>query len=145
MGTEIITSDDILGKEAVDPDGSIIGVVTKVHIDNGDKKVVGITIDLGFTKPDLYMGIDQVRTFGKNAILLKTVPTAKFKGRTVLTSEGKRIGKVIDVVMNNSKIGEFKVSTSWFFGKKFRIKYSDVKEVGENIILKPSYAPEEKD
>ena len=45
---EITTSDDILGKEAIDPDGTILGIVTKLHIGKDDKKVTGITIDMGF-------------------------------------------------------------------------------------------------
>lgn len=143
MGTEIITSDDILGKEAIDNDGSILGVVTRVHIDNNDKKVIGITIDMGFTKSDLYVGIDNVKNFGKDAILLKTVPASKFKGVNVLTSEGKKIGRVVDISMKGSKIGEFKVSSSRFFGSKFGVRYSDIKHIGDSIILKPGFESQE--
>lgn len=141
---EIITSDDILGKEAIDPDGSVLGVVTKVHIDNHDRKVVGITIDMGFTKPDLYVGINNVRNFGEDAILLKTVPAPKFKGINVLTPEGKKIGKVVDIVMKNSHVEEFVVSKYSFVGKKILIKYSDIKEIGDSIILKEGYKTKDK-
>lgn len=141
---EIITSDDILGKEAIDPDGSVLGVVTKVHIDNHDRKVIGITIDMGFAKPDLYVGINNVRNFGEDAVLLKTVPAPKFKGINVLTSEGKKIGRVVDIVMKNSQVVEFVVSSSRFLGKKSNIKYSDIKEIGDSIILKEGYKAREK-
>ncbi|HJX50324.1 MAG TPA: PRC-barrel domain-containing protein [Candidatus Nanoarchaeia archaeon] len=141
---EIITSDDILGKEAIDPDGSILGVVTKVHIDNSDRKVIGITIDMGFAKPDLYVGINNVRNFGEDAVLLKTVPAPKFKGINVLTAEGKKLGKVMDIVMKNSHVEEFIISNFRFIGKKFPIKYSDIKEIGESIILKEGYKHREK-
>ena len=39
--TYIITSDDVLGKETIDPDGSVLGVVTKVHI---DKKTLNLKL-----------------------------------------------------------------------------------------------------
>ena len=141
---EIITSDDILGKEAIDPDGSVLGVVTKVHIDNHDRKVIGITIDMGFAKPDLYIGINNVRNFGEDAVLLKTVPAPKFKGINVLTPEGKKIGRVVDIVMKNSHVEEFVVSSSRFLGKKSNIKYSDIKEIGDSIILKEGYKAHDK-
>jgi len=141
---EIITSDDILGKEAIDPDGSVLGVVTKVHIDNHDRKVVGITIDMGFAKPDLYVGIKNIKNFGEDAVLLSKVPASKFKGLSVLTSEGKKIGRVADVVMKNSHVKEVIISSSRFLGKKSNIKYSDIKEIGDSIILKEGYKQREK-
>ncbi len=144
MGKEIITSDDILGKEAIDPEGSVLGVVAKVHIDNHDRKVIGVTIDMGFAKPDLYVGINNIKNFGEDAVLLKTVPAPKFKGISVLTSEGKKIGRVVDVIMKNSHVKEFVVSDSIFFGKKSNIKYSDIKEIGDSIILKEGYKAKEK-
>ena len=71
---DILTSDDILGKQALDPDGGILGTVIKLHISNKTKQMTGITIDLGFMRPDLYVGINYVKHFGIDAILLNKVP-----------------------------------------------------------------------
>ena len=95
----IITSDDILGKEAIDPDGSSLGVITKVHIDKKSNKVVGITIDMGFIKPDLFIGISYVKHFGIDAVFLKKVPAHKFHGLNVLSEGGELLGKVKKIVM----------------------------------------------
>jgi len=141
---EIITSDDILGKDAVDPDGSVLGGVTKVHVDRNKMKIVGITIDMGLMKPDLYVGISHVKSLGDDAILLKKVPAPKFKGLKVLTAEGKVLGRVIDMVIFNSTIKEFTVANRRILGKRLGIKYKDIKEVGDSIILKKDFKHKEK-
>lgn len=140
----VITSDEILGIEAVDPDGSVLGVVTKVHIERKTRKIVGITIDMGFLKPDLYLGINHVRDFGKDAVLLAKVPAPKFKGLKVLTAEGKVLGKVIDMALHNSTIKEISVANRRILGKQQWISYPNIKEIGDTIILKKDYKSSEK-
>lgn len=141
---EIITCDEILGKEAIDPDGSILGTVTKVHIDKKDRKMVGITIDMGIMRPDLYVGANNIKEFGEDAVLLNKVPVHKFKGLKVLTAEGKVLGNVIHMLMHNSKVKEFIITNRRFMGKQFGIHYLDIKEIGDSIILKKGYKFEEK-
>jgi len=136
---EIITSDEILGKEAIDPHGFILGVVTKVHIDKKDKKVIGITIDMGFMKPDLFIGINYVKQFGIDAVFLKKVPSPKFQGMDVLSEDGDILGKIKNIVMDKKNIKEFEISGKKLLDKKFNVKYSDIKEVGDNVILKKEY------
>lgn len=144
MSKAVITSDEILGKEAVDPDGSILGVVTKVHIDRKSRKVVGITIDMGFLKPDLYIGINHVRDFGKDAILLSKVPAPKFKGLKVLTAEGQVLGRVVDLVLRNSAVKEISIANRRILGKQLWVKAPHIKEVGDTIILKKGYKTKDK-
>ena len=134
----IITSDDILGKDAIDPEGTVLGTVTKVHIDKEKMCMTGITIDMGLLRPDLYVGVNHIKHIGAGAILLKKVPTQKFKGLTVLTEEGKVLGKVKDIVLDGKKVKEFIVKGQGFFQKGMPIKYIDIKEIGDKIILKAS-------
>ena len=132
----IITSDDILGKDAIDPDGSNLGTVIKVHIDSNKMCITGITIDMGILKPDLYVGVDHIKHIGIDAVILKKVPTQKFKGLTVLSEEGKIIGEVKDIVLEGKKVKELVVKGKGFFKKAIPIKYVDIKEIGDKIILK---------
>ena len=136
---KIITSDEVLGKEAVDADGSIIGVVTKIHINKETMKIVGISVDMGFMKPELFVGSNYIKHFGIDAVLLKKVPVDKYMGLRVITFEGKLIGKVKNIIMKRRKIKEFEISSTRIFGKGFVIKYSDIKEIGDQIILKEKY------
>lgn len=138
MARQTITSDDILGKDAVDPEGEILGVVMKLHVDKAMKKIVGITIDEGFMRPDLFIGIDYVRNFGIDAVFLNRVPAAKFKGLEVITSDGKHVGKVSDVRTLRHKVDEISVRAGdgILSKQKFVVRARDIAEIGEHVILK---------
>ena len=136
---QIITSDDILGKQTVDPEGSILGIITKVHIDKKTLKITGITIDMGLLKPDLFIGANYIKSFGVHAVLLKRVPHDKYKGLKVLTEGGELIGKVKKIIIDRKKVKEFEISGKKFLGGKYRLAYKDIKEIGDNIILKATH------
>lgn len=93
----MITSDDILGKEAIDPEGEFLGVVMKLHIDREHKTLTGITIDQGFMKPDLFVGLEHIKRFGLDAIFLNKIPFEKYKGIKVFTWDGILVGTVARV------------------------------------------------
>lgn len=132
----IITSDDILGKEAVDPEGQILGVVMKLHIDKQSKKMVGLTIDQGFMKPEMFIGLNHIKNFGVDTVFLNIVPVDKFKGLDVLTADGEIVGKVKTVNSKRHKVHELIVGKGI---KKFLIPASGIEEIGSSVILKKGY------
>lgn len=132
-----LTSDDILGKQAVDPDGTILGTVVKLHISNHDRQITGITIDTGFMKPDLYVGITHVRRFGVDAVLLNTPPMDKLKGLRVLTAEGKEVGVVKEVQKHRKNVKHIMVQPKGFNKQAFDVSSNQIKSMGGSIILKP--------
>ena len=91
---DIITSDDILGKEALDPDGEFIGIVMKLHIDRKKKELIGITVDQGFMKPDLFIGLDSIEKFGIDALFINRISFSKYEGCSVYTPSGNKAGNV---------------------------------------------------
>lgn len=134
---KIITSDDILGKEAIDPEGLTLGIVIKLHIDNNTKQISGITIDQGFMKPDLFVGIKYVKHFGIDAILLNKIPPDRFKGLQVLTFNGMKVGIVKEVKLKRTNIKDFIiVKKDVPFAQKYSIPASDVKEIGVSVVCK---------
>jgi sporulation protein YlmC with PRC-barrel domain len=136
----IITSDDILGKVAVDPDGEILGVVMKLHIGKAEKKLLGITIDQGFMKPDLFIGMYYIKNFGVDAVFLNRVPTDKFMGLDVMTADGKDVGKVKNVNAKNHRVQEIIISKKGVMpGKRFAISSSDIQRIGTSVVLKEGY------
>lgn len=137
---DIITTDDILGKDVVDPDGTNLGLITQVHMDRNEMCMTGITVDMGLLKPDLYIGVNNIKHIGPDAILLNKVPTEKFKGLTVLSEEGKIIGKVRDIILDGKNVKEFVVKGRGLFEKGMSIGYRDIKEIGDKIILKAERA-----
>ncbi len=142
---EIITSDDILGKEAVDPEGQILGIVMKLHIDKYSKIMVGITIDQGFMKPDLFIGMKYVKNFGIDTVFLNKVPAEKFKGLEVITSSGHLIGTVRKVNLKRNRIDEIVVAKTGISIKDYvlLIPASEIKEIGESVVLKKGFKPRE--
>ncbi|MBU0471698.1 MAG: hypothetical protein KKF89_03675 [Nanoarchaeota archaeon] len=137
---DLITSDDILGKQAVDPDGTILGIVVKLHISNESKKIIGLTVDMGFMKPDLFIGIDFVQHFGVDAVLLNRVPTSKFEGLKVLTFEGTEIGIVEEALIYRKHLKELIVSTKkgLFSKENITISASQISKIGGSVVLKKS-------
>jgi len=132
----IITSDDILGKEAVDPEGQILGVVMKLHIDKQSKKMVGLTIDQGFMKPELFIGLNYIKNFGVDTVFLNKVPVDKFKGMEVITADGEIVGKVKTVNAESYRVKELIVGKGI---KKFLIPASGIDKIGSSVILKKGY------
>jgi len=136
----IITSDDILGREAVDPEGEILGVVMKLHIDKESKKMIGITIDQGFMKPDMFIGMHYIKNFGVDAVFLNKVPTDKFRGLDVITSGGKMIGTVNKVNAKRHKVEEIIIAKPGRFSRQMAsIAASDIEEIGSSVVLKKGY------
>ncbi len=145
MKKEIITSDDILGKEAVDPEGSIIGTITKVHIDTSNLKVTGITVDMGLLKPDLFIGSNFIKKFGADSILLKKVPHHKYRGLRVLTEGGRLIGRVKHIIMDDGRVKNFVIKSQKILDGHYTIDYKDIKHIGESIILKKEHKLRKKE
>ncbi|MFP4524367.1 MAG: PRC-barrel domain-containing protein [Candidatus Woesearchaeota archaeon] len=132
-----ITSDDILGKKAVGPQGEILGVIVKLHIDQDSKDIQGITVDQGFFKPDLFMGVEHVKRFGIDAVLLTTTPYHLLKGLEVYDSDGNHYGTVEDVVVDEHKLSAIRVARKRGLKKvEEDISASRIKESGETVILR---------
>ncbi|MDA3856613.1 MAG: PRC-barrel domain-containing protein [Candidatus Woesearchaeota archaeon] len=141
MSRQITTSDEILGKDVVDPNGAILGIVTKIHIDMDAKELIGITIDQGLFRPDLFMGIDYVDRFAVGVVFLSKVPTDTYRGLKVLTNEGKTIGTVKSVVVSDSILSELVVVPKSVDISKHNISIpvSEIEEIGFSVILKKGF------
>jgi sporulation protein YlmC with PRC-barrel domain len=130
-----ITTDDILGKEVLASDGDIIGIVQKLHIDATTKTITGITIDEGFMKPDLFIGLQFIKQFGIDSLFLSIIPEQKFIGLRVYNNKGKLVGTITDIETgkNNAKIKKIKVK-SGFTTKDYSAK--EIKMIGSSVLLK---------
>lgn len=133
--TKYITTDDILGKEVIASNGEIIGVVQKLHVEATTKTITGITIDEGFMKPDLFIGLEFIKQFGIDSIFLSIVPKQKFIGLHVYDNRGKSIGIVVEIetARNSAKIKKMIVKQG--FAKK-EISAKDIKKIGSSVLLK---------
>lgn len=141
MNRQITTSDEILGKDVVDPNGAILGAMTKIHIDLDSKELIGITIDQGLFRPDLFVGIDFIDRFAVGVVFLNKVPTDTYKGLKVLTFEGKTIGVVNSVVVASGVLSELVVvpKSTQISKHNISIPVSDIEEIGFIVILKKGF------
>ena len=136
--SKVIISDEILGKDALDPEGGIVVVVVKVHIDEASMKITGITVDQGFMKPDVFVGSNYIKTFGVDTILLSKVPSTSYKGIQIITADGKIIGHVKDVVTEGAKVKELiGLSKNIAITKKkeFIVSNKQINEISSSVIL----------
>src|SRR3989344_1441321 len=146
-GTEInnaITSDEILGKDVIDNNGDFIGVVEKVFIDPQSLQFIGISIDKGFFKHGLSIGKSYIKKITKHALFLNIRVAHQIKNMIVYDKNGKKIGVVstIDLEGNKNKIKKIRIRREGIFAflrKELTVAADEIKNIGENIILKMSY------
>ena len=133
---DVITSDDPLGKDVVDPEGRFIGVVEKVLIDPKTLDLMGIDIDKGFFKKGHSLGKSYVSHVTPYAVFLSVQVAYELKGKLVFDKDGRELGAVVDVTLIGGKnnVREIIVKRG-FFGKKITIPHEYIKMKGENVIL----------
>ena len=132
---DIITSDEILGKEVVNSEGEIKGVVQKIHIDKRTKEIMGITVDEGFMKPDLFIGVENIKLFGLDAVFMNTASDMKFKGLKIIDNQGHIVGTVVDII-RSSKTGKIEEVTAKNKTSTYTIQAKEIKSINENVLLK---------
>jgi sporulation protein YlmC with PRC-barrel domain len=131
----IITSDDILGKDVFDTDGQILGVVQQLKIDKKKKLIVGILIDQGFMRPDLFIGLKHIRNFGIDSVFLSESPKPKIKGLEVYDSAGKKLGYIKNYEADDLNLKSILIKKH-LLSKTYRLKANTIKKIGFSVILK---------
>ncbi len=134
-----ITSDDILGKIALDTSGDELGIVTELHIDKENKTITGVTIDQGFMKPSLFIGINHILKFGIDSVMLNKVPYEKIKGLIVLDDKGEIFGYVDEVNVKKYKIDSIIVSKTKVSSKKYIVTGKDIDKISSDVLLKKGF------
>ncbi|MGV8130884.1 MAG: PRC-barrel domain-containing protein [Candidatus Pacearchaeota archaeon] len=137
--SKTLTSEDLLGKDVIDFDSTIIGVVEKVLIDPKTLDFVGISIDKGFLKKGITIGRNYIEEIKEHAVFLKIRVSYEVKGKKVFDSEGKIIGKVssLELYENMNKIVNLivKEDNLLFPSKEILISSRYIKTIGENVML----------
>ncbi len=138
--SKTLTSEDLLGKEVIDFDGTFIGVIEKVLIDPNEMEFVGISIDKGFLKKGLTVGRSYIDKITENAVFLRIRVSYEVKGKIVFDKEGEVVGKVagIELYENKNQIVSLIVRSNFLFGKPISIPAKYITEIGENVMLNVS-------
>jgi len=137
--SKTLTSEDLLGKDVIDFDGTIVGVVEKVLIDPKSLDFVGISIDKGFLKKGLTIGRSYIDEIKEHAVFLKIRVSYEFKGKIVFDSEGRVVGRVSSLELYDNMNGIVSLvvrkGNLIFQGKEILIPAKYVKNIGENVML----------
>ncbi len=138
--SKAITSEEILGKNVIDVDGGVIGVVEKVFIDPIYLNFAGISVDKGFIKKGVSIGNSYISKITKHAVFLNIRVAYEIKGMVVFDKDGKNLGTVysIDLYGSRNKIKNIHVRNNFIntiMKKELVIPYEKIKDIGENIIL----------
>jgi sporulation protein YlmC with PRC-barrel domain len=121
----------IKGKKVMAANGEIIGKVKDVAFDA--HKVQGIYVE------NMLIDMYYVDQFEEESIVLKINPVIKLKGKIVFDNDGKKIGRIIDVIRNSSEnLFSGVIVKKNFYSKKIRIPHEDMAVIDKNIILKKS-------
>ena len=140
--SKTVTSEDILGKEVIDFDGTFIGVVEKVLIDPSEMDFVGISVDKGFLRKGVTIGRTYIDKIGEYAVFLKIRVSYEVKGKIVFDKDGFVVGKVssLELYENKNEIVNLLVKPKMFIflGSELKIPSNYIREIGENVMLKVS-------
>lgn len=134
----------VLGKNILSNGGGIIGRVSEIRVDPDSLEIEGVLVKRSFFKKPLFIGRSYFSRLSHEAIILDIEPSILIKGRKVMVSNGKVIGKVVEVVTKgNSNDLQILVVRS-LFSRKFTIPPSAIKSLGKTIMLNPKYDAKKK-
>ncbi len=131
-----ITSDDILGKDVIDPAGEFLGIVEQVHIDPSNLDTLGVSIDKGIFKKGLVIGKQYIDRITSHAVFLNIRPAFNLRGMTVYDVEGARVGTVtqIGLVGHTNNLNEIVIKVG-FMKKPIHVPAEYVARVGHHVFL----------
>ena len=132
---EIILTDDILGKDVIDNTGKLLGIVIKIHIDRLKKNFIGITINKNSFGSDLFIGVRNISSFGKNIVFVKDLIFQSLISLKVLCENGKKIGFVYNIDMDKKNLSSIIIKKKFFSLKKIEIKKKNIKTIGDIIVV----------
>jgi len=128
--SETIDVSEIVGSKVLAKNGRRIGRVRAVHIHPTKLTVEGIWVG------NEYIGSDYVDSLTDEGVVLSITPLDKMIGLKVYNSNGKKVGKVVEIE-RSKKTNNFKsIAVSCGLLKDPMMVDRDfVKDIGHNIIL----------
>ncbi len=128
----------LIGARVLSADGLVVGRIREVRTDPKNMNLLGIVVYRGLFNDKLYIGKSYFEKISNDAAILNIDPFIFLKGKVVVTSDGKVIGKIKDIARSDYSNGiESIIVTSWF--KRYNIDADSIKLVGRSVILKVNY------
>ncbi len=129
----------LIGARVLSVDGLVVGRVREIRIDPKKMDLRGIFVSRGIFQPLLYIGVSYFNRASNDAVILNIDPFVLLKGKEVVTSDGKKIGRVKDVIRSDFSNNVKEIVVGKLFRNGFKIPYENVKLTGKSLILRVNY------
>ena len=126
----------VTGARVLTPNGTVVGRIKSIQTDENVLKVKGLVITRGISGKELYIGREYIRSFTSESCILNEEPALLLKGKSVISHEGERVGKVISVVRVDSTNKVRYLEVKRWFAEPLQIKPSHIASIGTSILLK---------
>jgi len=126
----------LLKVKVITKDGLVIGKVSHIRIHPKRMFIEGILVSRGFFRKPFYIGRSYINRFSYEAILLRITPSILFRGKKVVTSDGKVLGRVKEVIRKANRNDVENIVVSSILRKDTVISTSYIKYVGKSLFLK---------
>ncbi len=133
------SAQDMRGVSILSSRGVLLGKVAKVQIHLRSFKCMGIIAHLKLSGRLVYFGIDYIKTFSPQGVILSIEPAYLLLRRRVITADGKVLGRVKEVrrIGTTNQIKELVVKA--LFRAPRIIASEDISSLAQSIILKEQY------
>src|SRR3989344_9340263 len=134
----LIAIEKLIGKRVLSKNGLVVGRIKSIKI-NKNNKVEGVVVSPGLFRKKIYISSLYFDRLTSESIILSIDPSIFNRGKRVLNNDGNYLGKIKDVNRKENTNQVDSISVKRFLRKEIIIPGSQVKSVGQSIILKSTY------
>lgn len=125
-----------IGKKVISKSGERVGKVHDIRFSGS--KVEGIVVLKRISR--LFIDQEFIAGHSDEAVMLSIDPVTMMRGKQVFDADGKKLGKVSDVVRKgNSNVMSSIIIRKRLYSRGVRIPKEDIETAKKNIILKKVY------
>lgn len=128
----------IVGKRVISKSGDVVGRVMQLRIDPDKRTLEGVVVRRKLFRT-LYICMSYVTRITDKALMLAIDPAALFKGRAVVSSDGKKFGTVAMLERAGETNEVVRVIVRRHLYKKIAIPKESFSRFGTSLILKDTY------
>ena len=126
----------LIGQRVLTKRGFNIGRVSEMRINPKTCALEGVFISRGLFRKPVYIGTSYFDRISEKAIILKIEPSILLKGKNVISAEGKKLGRIREIMRKGDTNEIEEITVHSFFKGDTKIKPSEIATIGASDILK---------
>ncbi|MDO8508658.1 MAG: PRC-barrel domain-containing protein [Nanoarchaeota archaeon] len=128
----------LIGARVISSGGLVAGRIKEVRVNPKSMGLQGILISRGIFKKFLYVGKSYFDRISNDAIILNIDPFVFLKGKKVISSDGRVVGRIRDIKRSDETNNIKSIIITTIF-RRFNIPVENVKLLGKSVLLKIDY------